>query len=321
MSRRILLLWAVMLACAIGVRATDFSFAAGTAGAGVPRTTMERNTSKLLTEMRQAANEGRNLNLSGIDIQPRAAERLKGLWKSMHMRPMEASYTSRCLHDVQGYQARGLAVEMLPMSGKYEQATIRELTLSYNRKGQITGVRPAMENKQIAGNIMRKGASVSEAAERTEILKFVEDLSSYYNEKDTASLNAIYSDDALIITGSVIKRQVTGDGGPRYIKDVRYVVRTKAEYLRRLKEQFRRNKHIKVEFSDISVVSHPAKDHIYSVTLYQKYSTDTYHDEGYLFLVWDFSEPDHPRISVRNWQDPEYTKMNGLPTLADFFWP
>lgn len=318
--KSILLSVIIVLLYAGGASAVNFRFADGTIQNSTLKRNMERNTELLLDELTKACDSGSSLRLSGINIQPRAAARLNGLWASLKFRPVNASYTVRCLNDVQGYQARGLEMDVVPEGANYKQSMLRELTISYNRSGQITGVRLAMENKQISGSIMRKGAGVTEAAERTEILKFVEDLCSYYNEKDTASLNAIYSDDALIITGSIIERNNLGDG-PKYLRQTKYTVKSKAEYIAALKRQFANNKRVDVKFSDIHVARHPAKKHIYSVTLIQDYKLDNYSDRGYLFLVWDFSDRERPRISVRNWQDEAYTQANGLPRLSDFHWP
>lgn len=318
--KSILLSVIIVLLYAGGASAVNFRFADGTIQNSTLKRNMERNTKLLLDELTKACDSGSSLRLSGINIQPRAAARLNGLWASLKFRPVNASYTVRCLNDVQGYQARGLEMDVVPEGANYKQSMLRELTISYNRSGQITGVRLAMENKQISGSIMRKGAGVTEAAERTEILKFVEDLCSYYNEKDTASLNAIYSDDALIITGSIIERKNLGDG-PKYLRQTKYTVKSKAEYIAALKRQFANNKRVDVKFSDIHVARHPAKKHIYSVTLIQDYKLDNYSDRGYLFLVWDFSDRERPRISVRNWQDEAYTQANGLPRLSDFHWP
>ena len=47
---------------------------------------------------------------------------------------------------------------------------------------------------------------------------------------------------------------------------------------------------------------HPTKDGIYGVTLRQGYKSDSYADDGWLFLLWDFRDKSMPRIHVRTWQ-------------------
>lgn len=55
-------------------------------------------------------------------------------------------------------------------------------------------------------------------------------------------------------------------------------------------------------FSDFHIMRHPSIKGIYGVSLRQKYSTDKYSDDGYLFLLWDFRNPSMPLIHVRTWQ-------------------
>ena len=69
---------------------------------------------------------------------------------------------------------------------------------------------------------------------------------------------------------------------------------------------------IRVDFDDIKVVRHvnPAPEYkrCYGVTLHQSYKSGTYSDEGYLFLLWDFTDENKPKIHVRTWQPDAYSK-------------
>ena len=42
------------------------------------------------------------------------------------------------------------------------------------------------------------------------------------------------------------------------------------------------------------------------MTLHQGYTSDHYHDDGYLFLLWDFRDEQQPQIHVRTWQPDAY---------------
>lgn len=48
------------------------------------------------------------------------------------------------------------------------------------------------------------------------------------------------------------------------------------------------NKSVDVKFSDFRIMRHPTKDGIYGVSLRQRYKSDRYADDGWLFLLWDF---------------------------------
>lgn len=65
---------------------------------------------------------------------------------------------------------------------------------------------------------------------------------------------------------------------------------------------FRNNKYINVKFSDYKIVRHGAKPNYYGVTLKQDWATSSYKDQGIVFLVWDFTNEDAPKIHVRTWQ-------------------
>lgn len=65
---------------------------------------------------------------------------------------------------------------------------------------------------------------------------------------------------------------------------------------------FSTNSKVDVRFSDFRILRHPTMDGIYGVTLRQRYSSDRYSDDGYLFLLWDFRDRSMPVIHVRTWQ-------------------
>lgn len=178
-----------------------------------------------------------------------------------------------------------------------------------------------MENQEDVRKVLGDGSAVTDMAQRREILKFVEDFRCYYNERDISSLNKIYSEDALIITGSVIKPRKTGGDGRRFTNDVRYKVQNKQQYLQNLSALFKRLKYLNVEFERITVTRNGSKPHLYGVKLHQKWSTSTYSDNGWLFLLWDFADPDAPQIHVRSWQPDEMVATDGVLSMDDFFMP
>ena len=85
-------------------------------------------------------------------------------------------------------------------------------------------------------------------------------------------------------------------------KRVEYNLRTKGEYLSRLSRAFAANREIDVKFSDFRILRHPTLDGIYGVRLRQRYTSDRYSDDGWLFLLWDFRDESMPLIHVRTWQ-------------------
>ena len=153
-------------------------------------------------------------------------------------------------------------------------------------------------------NVVRDNKEITDLRRRQLILDYVEQFRTSYNQKDLNFLEAIFSDDALIITGNVIRRK-SGDG--IHLPDkIIYKKQTKAEYLSKLRLVFKANKQIRVTFDEIEVMRHPTNENFYGVTLHQGYTSDRYHDDGYLFLLWDFRDEEHPQIHVRTWQPDSY---------------
>lgn len=304
-----------------------FSFDARSAPTGAVKATMEKNLSALLTEIDRAGSGGSNLNLNGISIESGvqeqtdgAKEHLQYLWEVCPFVCKKTSYVGKCINDHQGYQVRGIAITMKPKDSSYDGSLDRELTVSFNKNGMITGVRPAYELQEDARKFFQEGG-VADVAQRMEILKWVEDFRCYYNERNLNALNQIYSEDALIITGSVVKKRTRTGDGVQYKNKVKYTKQTKSEYLDKLARMFRNKKYIDVKFDHITVMRHGAKPNIYGVTLHQVWKTSGYEDEGWLFLLWDFNNPDRPEIHVRTWQTDQVVAEDGVFSLDDFFIP
>jgi hypothetical protein len=151
-------------------------------------------------------------------------------------------------------------------------------------------------------SIVDKGRDVTDTRRRLEILKFVEDFRSYYDEKDLEALRNVYSDDALIITGKVIHRKNLGSDQAQMKPEIVYSKQNKEQYLTSLQRIFKNNTFIRVSFDDIKVRRHPAKAGFYAVTLHQKWQSSNYSDDGYVFLLWEFKENASPVVHVRTWQ-------------------
>ena len=130
----------------------------------------------------------------------------------------------------------------------------------------------------------------------------------------------MFSDDALIITGKVIEQKAP-DGIALPDKIV-YKKQTKQEYITNLRRVFANNSYINVTFDEIKVIKHPVNKNYYGVTLHQGYKSERYRDDGYLFLLWDFTDEQAPQIHVRTWQ-PDQINGGRIPeeeifSLSDF---
>lgn len=179
-----------LLYCFTSEAQIKFKFAANSIDASALKIRMENNISDLLTEIDRAGSNGITLNLSGISMEQGAKERLIALWDACRFVCDKSTNISKCLHDFQGYQVRAIPITMKPQDSSYDQSLNRELTVSLNRNGVITGVRPAWElNEDINKILTTTGTGgVMETRMRRELLKWVEDFRCYYNERNIAAL-------------------------------------------------------------------------------------------------------------------------------------
>lgn len=126
--------------------------------------------------------------------------------------------------------------------------------------------------------------------------------------------------DAVFISTSV-RRKVSSENADTLYEQQRIDL-TAAEYFQKLERIINRQKslqggYIHVDLSDISIQRHPAKSNYYGVSMRQKWSTKGYKDEGFVFLIWDFSINGHPKIILHAWQ-PALIKPEERWSLKDF---
>lgn len=228
-------------------------------------------------------------------------------------------------YGVNGYEVRGISVTLTNTDASYKGELNKELTISVSKDGLLTGAHMALSNN-VYNYIVNNGKDVTDTRRRMEILKFVEDFRSYYDEKDLNALRNVYSDDALIITGKVIMRKNMGNDQASLRPEIVYSRQNKEQYLNNLAKTFHNNKYIKVTFDAIKVTRHPAKEGYYGVTLHQNWQSSNYSDDGYVFLLWQFpKDGGNPVIHVRTWQPDMIgnTQLNPKEVFNenDFFIP
>ncbi|MDE6395045.1 MAG: hypothetical protein K2K77_06860 [Duncaniella sp.] len=155
----------------------------------------------------------------------------------------------------------------------------------------------------------------TDSVNRHKILSYCEHLRTSYTTRDIDFIRQVFSDNALIIVGHVVRTGESVAAG-NYSDKVQYSFRSKKSYLERLAKIFDSGKEIDVRFSGFRIMRHPTVKGIYGVTLRQKYSCGGYSDDGYLFLLWDFRNVSMPQIHVRTWQ-PSLPIANGDDEVID----
>ena len=298
----------------------DFEIADGISDAAL-KTRMEQQVSKLLTAVNTAEAEGRNVNFSGIDIDDLASHSIVMLWNNVRFRTMDDERVTNGLRvtsggHLNGWQVRNIEVEMKPLDNTYTGNQIQEVSIDFDTKGRIVDFNFTIGINQYM-RIMKEGVELDDLDRRMQILHYVEQFRNAYNQKDINFMDAVFSEDALIITGKVIRR-VPNELQIRSTRpEIQYTKQSKQQDLANLKRVFARNGYINVKFDEIKVLRHGANPNFYGVTLIQHWNSSTYSDEGILFLVWNFENPDSPQINVRTWQ-PMETPDDDIFTLDNF---
>lgn len=263
---------------------------------------MERTMSALLTESNEAQAAKRSLNFSSMGIPVNVQESISMLWENCPFQCADEEIVEKCIETGLGYQVRNIPLMMRPTDSSFNEDEYQEAVFSFDRNGNLESFYLTLD-MNLYMNVIKSNKSVSDLRRRQLILDYVEHFRTSYNQKDIKFLTQVFSDDALIITGRVIKQ--SKDGIPLPDK-IMYKKQGKQEYLNNLRHVFAANKYIKVSFDDIEVMRHPVNPDFYGVTLHQGYTSDRYHDDGYVFLLWDFTNEAAPQIHVRTWQPDAY---------------
>ena len=280
---------------------------------------MESTISAILTEVNKAQAEGRDLRLGAIGVPENVQVSMSMLWENSPFVCTDEEIVEHCLTTGSGYQIRNIPLEMRPVSDEeFNESEYQEAVISFDKQGRLESFYLSI-SMNLYMNVVRGNKELTDLRRRQLILDYVEKFRTSYNQKDINFLEQIFSDDALIITGKVIKQKKDHIALPDKII---YKKQTKQEYLTNLRRVFAVNSYIRVTFDDIKVMRHPVNPNFYGVTLHQGYTSNNYHDDGYLFLLWDFTDEDMPQIHVRTWQ-PDQINGGRIPedeifSLSDF---
>ncbi|WP_281613150.1 hypothetical protein [Flammeovirga sp. SubArs3] len=207
-------------------------------------------------------------------------------------------------------------VRAVPMSFSFRnnRKFIEDVVFGFDVNGKIDHVNFAL-SKIAYEDILSKKNWPKE--EKQLIIHFMEQYKTAYALKRLDYISSIFSDDALIIVGNIVKKS---NGPESRFGDhtvVKYNKQTKAEYIGKLKYQFQRKEFINLKFEDSTIKKAGYDKPIYGIQIKQHYFSNNYGDKGYLFLMVDLTSIKEPMIHVRTWQ-PEKNADGEVFGLADF---
>lgn len=273
---------------------------------------IETGISRMLSEINAAQEAGRNLNFDAMgSIVSRVQQSMAMLWENCPFECTDEEIIEHCITTGSGFQIRNIPLMMKPTGEReFGEDEYQEAVISFDKQGNVESFYLSI-SMNLYMNVIKANLELTDLRRRQLILDYVEQFRTAYNQKDINFLNQVFSDDALIITGKVIQQKhAEGFSTPK----IQYNKQSKQQYINNLRNVFARNSYIKVTFDEIEVMRHPVNPNFYGVTLLQGWTSGKYHDDGYLFLLWDFTDENAPQIHVRTWQ-PD--KIGGKPLPKD----
>lgn len=224
-----------------------------------------------------------------------------------------------------GVVARGLQMSFSfgAKSGK-RKTFVEDVVFTFDANGKIDNVTFGLG--QVAENdILCRDASWSDET-REMLMEFMENYKTAYCLKDSDYIKNVFADDAVIIVGKVVKRKTQQSNynernisleGQEVISYNKY---DKASYLRNVCKTFKNNEFINIRFTnnDIQWLEKYDKEEIYGIQVGQEYSSSSYADKGFLFLLVNMTDHDNPQIKVRTWQ-PNEVNMDKIYNAGYFY--
>ncbi|MDE5795157.1 MAG: hypothetical protein K2I08_10610 [Muribaculaceae bacterium] len=195
----------------------------------------------------------------------------------------------------------------VPMSFTFSKGRqfTEDVTFTFNKDCKLVSLGFGL------GSIARKDIFAKEGAawnddKKMVLVNFLENYRTAFALGLQDYIESIFDDDAVIIVGHVTKKleKVPGaDGfGLASKEQVTYSQKSKKEYMEQLRRCFASQEFINLRFTDTDVERSGVGGETYALQLKQDYISQTYGDQGYLFLFVDFNDPDKPLIHIRTWQ-------------------
>ena len=200
--------------------------------------------------------------------------------------------------------------------GRNGRRFIENVVFHIDKESKVCEVAFGLEQAALDDINLKAG----EAANHLFIINFLENYKTAYALKRLDYITSIFSDNALIITGSKVQETSQKELGTRNPAHIKYTTQTKGEYMNSLKKCFAANEYINIKFANNTVkTAGEGYGELYGIQIKQDYFSSNYGDEGYLFLLVDLNDIKKPMIHVRSWQpDLDNSAEDGRLRLNDF---
>ena len=215
---------------------------------------------------------------------------------------------------------RGLQMSFNFTNGVRKQF-VEDIVFTFNADGKIEALAFGL-GKTAEDDILNKGWWDENV--RIAIMEFLENYKTAYALKRIDYIEGVFDKDAVIITGTVLKRpqNVMVEGQTLSLDENQIIYKThnKMEYITSLRRVFAKNEFINIRFANNKVKKMGIGGETYGIQIAQDYYSSSYGDKGYLFLMVDMNNPEQPIIKVRTWQPSPDTKLggDGIIGIEDF---
>ena len=204
----------------------------------------------------------------------------------------------------------------IPMQFEYSDGMIfnRSISFRFNKSDKLINSVAIRLSASAEYDILAKTQYKTwDEDARLTLINFLEDFQTAYMTKNLPFLNNIYSEDALIIVGHRVNKKPVENSISLSNEEFEYNQLSKSNYLNNLDKLFRAKKYVNIRFTDVCIEQSRRANNVFGINVAQSFATNTYMDNGYLFLYVDLREKD-PMIYVRTWQ-PEKTTVEEQFTL------
>ena len=220
--------------------------------------------------------------------------------------------------------ARGLQMSFSFMNGKRKKTFVEDVVFTFNPDKKISNVAFGL-GKVAESDILNRYAPGWKDETRELIMEFLENYKTAYCLKRLDYIRDIFADDAVIIVGNIVKRNLAVVPEERAISlegqdIIKYNRYDKETYLANLARTFKLNEFINLRFTnnDVQWLEKYEDAEIYGIQIGQEYTSSRYADKGYLFLLVDMTDHNAPQIKVRTWQ-PNEVSMSKIFSAGDFY--
>ncbi len=200
---------------------------------------------------------------------------------------------------------------------------VEDVVFTFNAEGKIDNVAFGLGN-QATNDLLCHDTEDFGYEAREQVMEFLENYKTAYCLERRDYIETIFSDSAVIITGHIVKVKKPAPGlenAPSVEREeVKYQQFTKRDYIKRLEGIFARNEFINIHFTDnvVQPLTKFKNEKLYAIAIGQEYTSSTYSDKGYLFLLIDMTNKDEPLIKIRTWQ-PNTVSPDELLGIGDFY--